>query len=109
MLGLTPSSIDQARFGAPPARRLRVRSGMIPVMLYEAAQVMKTGARTESVDHSEPGRLKIARRRRMRRRCVALARQLHIIMHRLSVDGTSFRWTPRRSGRHETVKRYRMR
>ena len=36
---------------------------------------------------------KIARRRGMKKAIVALARRLAVIMHRIWVDGTEFRWT----------------
>jgi hypothetical protein len=35
----------------------------------------------------------IARRRGMKKAIVALARRLAVIMHRIWVDGTEFRWT----------------
>jgi hypothetical protein len=35
----------------------------------------------------------IARRRGMKKAVVALARRLAVIMHRMWVDGTEFRWT----------------
>jgi transposase len=35
----------------------------------------------------------IAKRRGMKRAIVALARRLAVIMHRIWVDGTEFRWT----------------
>ena len=37
--------------------------------------------------------MKIARRRGMKKAIVALARRLAVIMHRIWVDGTEFRWT----------------
>src|SRR5262249_26030448 len=37
--------------------------------------------------------LKIARHRGMKKAIVALARRLAVIMHRIWVDGTDFRWT----------------
>ena len=37
--------------------------------------------------------LKIARHRGMKRAIVAVARRLAVIMHRMWVDGTEFRWT----------------
>jgi transposase len=37
--------------------------------------------------------MKIARHRGMKRAIVAVARQLAVIMHRMWVDGTEFRWT----------------
>jgi hypothetical protein len=36
--------------------------------------------------------MKIARHRGMKKAIVALARRLAVIMHRLWVDGTEFRW-----------------
>jgi hypothetical protein len=37
--------------------------------------------------------MKIARHRGMKKAIVALARRLAVIMHRIWVDGTEFRWT----------------
>ncbi len=36
--------------------------------------------------------MQIARRRGMKKAIVALARRLAVIMHRMWVDGTEFRW-----------------
>jgi hypothetical protein len=36
--------------------------------------------------------LEVAKRRGMRRAKVALARKLAVILHRIWVDGTTFRW-----------------
>ena len=37
--------------------------------------------------------MQIARRRGIKKAIVALARRLAVIMHRIWVDGTEFRWT----------------
>jgi hypothetical protein len=37
--------------------------------------------------------MKVARQRGMKKAIVALARRLAVIMHRIWVDGTDFRWT----------------
>ncbi len=37
--------------------------------------------------------MKIAKSRGLKRAIVALARRLAVIMHRIWVDGTEFRWT----------------
>ena len=37
--------------------------------------------------------MQIARRRGMKKAIVALARRMAVIMHRIWVDGTEFRWT----------------
>ena len=58
------------------------------VMLYEAAQSM-----LRSKKWSRPGHMQIARRRGMKKAIVAVARRLAVIMHRIWIDGTEFRWT----------------
>jgi transposase len=37
--------------------------------------------------------MNIAKRRGMRKAIVALARRLAVVMHRMWLDGTEFRWT----------------
>ena len=37
--------------------------------------------------------MQIARHRGMKKAIVALARRLAVILHRIGVDGTEFRWT----------------
>jgi hypothetical protein len=60
----------------------------------------QTGYRSWSEDHiragnrtSEAWAMQIARRHGMKKAIVALARRLAVIMHRIWVDGTEFRWT----------------
>src|SRR3974390_1083646 len=64
---------------------------MMRVMLYEAAQVMLT--RTNRWSWLKAWAMKIARHRGMKKAIVALARRLAVIMHRIWIDGTEFRWT----------------
>jgi transposase len=64
---------------------------MMGVMLYEAAQVMLT--RTNKWSWLKAWAMQIARRRGMKKVIVALARRLAVILHRIWVDGTEFRWT----------------
>ena len=64
---------------------------MMRVMLYEAAQVILT--RTNKWSWLKAWALKIARRRGMKKAIVALARRLAVVLHRIWVDGTEFRWT----------------
>ena len=47
----------------------------------------------------------IARRRGMKKAIVALARRLAVIMHRMWVDGTEFRWTRDHAELHPAVER----
>src|ERR1700726_3010234 len=64
---------------------------MMRTMLYEAAQVMLT--RTNKWSWLKAWAMQIAKRRGMKKAIVALARRLAVILHRIWVDGTEFRWT----------------
>jgi hypothetical protein len=61
------------------------------MMLYEAAQSMLV--RSMKWSWLKAWAMKIARHRGMKKAIVALARRLAVIMHRMWVDGTEFRWT----------------
>jgi hypothetical protein len=73
-------------------QRLEAIAGdeMMRVMLYEAAQAM---LRSNKWSWLKAWAMQIARRRGMKKAIVALARRLAVIMHRIWVDGTEFRWT----------------
>ena len=62
---------------------------MMRAMLYEAAQAMM---RSKKWSWLKAWATQIARRRGMKKAIVALARRLAVIMHRIWVDGTEFRW-----------------
>ena len=64
---------------------------MMRVMLYEAVQILLT--RTVKWSWLKAWAMAIARRRGLKKAIVALARRLAVIMHRIWVDGTEFRWT----------------
>src|SRR5215469_742547 len=64
---------------------------MMRTMLYEAAQSMLSHSKRWS--WLKAWAMKIARHRGMKKAVVALARRLAVIMHRIWVDGTEFRWT----------------
>jgi hypothetical protein len=66
---------------------------MMRMMLYEAAQGMLV--RSAKWSWLKAWAMKIARQRGMKKAIVALARRLAVIMHRIWVDGTAFRWTMR--------------
>ena len=74
-----------------PARFKNSKAVGARVMLYEAAQSMLT--RTIRWSWLKAWAMKIARHRGMKKAIVALARRLAVIMHRIWVDGTEFRWT----------------
>src|SRR3954454_5293821 len=63
---------------------------MMRTMLYEAAQAMM---RSKKWSWLKAWAMQIARRRGMKKAIVALARRLAVIMHRIWVDRTEFRWT----------------
>src|SRR5260221_14645599 len=65
--------------------------GMMREMLFEAALVLMTQSRKWS--WLKAWGLKIARHRGMKRAIVAVARRLAVLMHRMWVDATEFRWT----------------
>ena len=90
VLGLTPAkyqSGENDRTGAIS----RCGDEMMRIMLYEAAQSMLV--RTAKWSWLKAWAMKIARHRGMKKAIVALARRLAVIMHRIWVDGTEFRWT----------------
>ena len=63
---------------------------MMRTMLYEAAQSM---LHSKKWSWLKAWAMQIVRRRGMKRAIVALARRLAVIMHRIWIDGTEFRWT----------------
>ena len=64
---------------------------MMRMMLYEAAQIVLV--RSAKWSWLKAWAMKIARHRGLKKAIVALARRLAVIMHRIWVDGTEFRWT----------------
>jgi transposase len=91
-----------AAFGLTPAKHQsgendrtgtisRCGDEMMRMMLYEAAQIMLV--RSAKWSWLKAWAMKIARHRGMKKAIVAMARRLAVIMHRIWVDGTEFRWT----------------
>jgi transposase len=68
----------------------RAGDAMVRTALYEAANVMLT--RTSRFSALKRWGLEVARRRGVKRAKVALARKLATVLHRLWVDGSSFRF-----------------
>jgi transposase len=90
VLGLTPAqhqSGEMSRVG----RISLCGDGMMRALLYEGAQTVLT--RSVKWSWLKAWAMKIARNRGLKRAIVALARRLAVIMHRIWVDGTEFRWT----------------
>ena len=90
VFGLTCSKYQSGE-SERSGRISRCGDAMMRVMLFEAAQVMLT--RTNKWSWLKAWAMQIARRRGMKKAIVALARRLAVIMHRIWVDGTEFRWT----------------
>ena len=68
----------------------KVGDAMARAVLYEAANVMLT--RAVPFSSLKAWALRVAGRTGMKKARVALARKLAVILHRMWVDGTSFRW-----------------
>ena len=90
VFGLTPSryqSGESDRAGGIS----RCGDEMMRAMLYEAAHIMLV--RSVKWSWLKAWAMQIARRRGMKKAIVALARRLAVVLHRIWVDGTEFRWT----------------
>jgi transposase len=90
VFGLTCSKYQSGEIDRS-GRISRCGDEMMRVMLYEAAQVMLT--RTNKWSWLKAWAVQIAKRRGMKKAIVVLARRLAVIMHRIWVNGTEFRWT----------------
>ena len=87
--GLTPRKYQSGETDITGAVS-RVGDSMVRTALYEGAHIMLTRAvRFSTLKRWAMG---VAKRRGMKRAKVALARKLGVILHRMWVDGTTFRW-----------------
>jgi transposase len=89
VFGLTCSKYQSGEVDRS-GRISRCGDEMMRVMLYEAAQSM---LRSKKWSWLKAWAMQVARRCGMKKAIVALARRLAVIMHRIWVDGTEFRWT----------------
>jgi transposase len=90
VFGLTPAKYQSGEIDRVGGIS-RCGDEMMRVMLYEAAQILLV--RSTKWSWLKAWAMQIARRRGIKKAIVALARRLAIIMHRIWVDGTEFRWT----------------
>jgi transposase len=90
VFGLTPAKHQSGEVNRTGSIS-RCGDDMMRAMLYEAAHIMLT--RTNKWSWLKAWAMKIARHRGVKKAIVALARRLAVIMHRIWVDGTEFRWT----------------
>ena len=69
----------------------KVGDGMVRTALFEAAHIMLT--RAVRFSSLKRWALAVAQRRGMKRAKVALARKLSVVLHRMWVEATEFRWS----------------
>lgn len=69
----------------------KVGDAMVRTALFEAAHIMLT--RATRFSSLKRWALEVAKRRGMKRAKVALARKLGVILHRMWIDTTDFRWS----------------
>ncbi len=89
-LGLTPR-LNQTGESRRMGRITKCGDAMTRALLYEAAQVMLT--RVKKWSWLKTWAMGVAKRSGMKAACVALARRLSVIMHRMWRDGTDFIWS----------------
>lgn len=87
--GLTPKKYQSGETDITGAVS-RVGDPMVRTALYEGAHIMLT--RAVRFSSLKRWALEVAKRRGMKRAKVALARKLAVILHRMWVDGSTFRW-----------------
>jgi transposase len=90
VFGLTPSRYQSGEIDRSGTIS-KCGDEMMRAMLYEAAHTMLV--RSTKWSWLKAWALKIARHRGMKKATVALARRLAVILHRIWVDGSEFRWT----------------
>jgi len=64
---------------------------MVRTALYEAANILLS--RVTRFSALKRWAVEVAKRRGLKRAKVALARKIGVVLHRMWVDGTDFRWT----------------
>ena len=87
--GLTPKKYQSGEIDRI-GRISKVGDAMVRTALFEAANVMLT--RTVRFSTLKAWALRVAGRHGAKKAKVALARKLAVVMHRMWVDGTTFRW-----------------
>jgi transposase len=88
--GLTPRKYQSGEIDVTGSIS-KVGDRMVRTALYEAASVMLT--RSVRMSSLKSWAMGVAKRRGAKKARVALARKLAVVLHRMWVDGTSFRWS----------------
>ncbi|MEF2074941.1 IS110 family transposase [Consotaella aegiceratis] len=89
-LGLTPKKYQSGETDRDGGVS-KVGDAMVRTALFEAAHIMLT--RATRFSSLKRWALDVAKRRGMKRAKVALARKLGVVLHRMWVDATDFRWS----------------
>ena len=87
--GLTPKKYQSGEIDRT-GRISKVGDAMVRTALFEAANAMLS--RTVRFSALKAWALRVAGRHGMKKAKVALARKLAVVMHRMWVDRTNFRW-----------------
>jgi transposase len=90
LFGLTPKRYQSGKTDVTGGIS-RVGDEMVRTALYEAANVLLSRVTRFSV--LKRWGLEVAKRRGLKRAKVAVARKLAVILHRMWIDGSTFRWT----------------
>ena len=90
LFGLTPKRYQSGETDVTGGIS-RVGDAMVRTALYEAAIVVLS--RVTRFSALKRWGLQVAKRRGLKRATVAVARKLAVILHRMWLDGTAFRWT----------------
>lgn len=94
LFGLTPKKYQSGETDVTGGIS-RVGDAMVRTILYEAANILLT--RITRFSALKRWGMDVAKRRGMKRAKVALARKIGVILHRMWIDGTTFRWTKSQS------------
>jgi transposase len=89
-VGLTPKRYQSGETDYD-GRVSKCGDALLRTMLYEAAQVLLTHSGKWS--WLKAWGMRVAQRRGIRRAIVAVARRLAVVLHRMWVDGSEFRWS----------------
>ena len=89
-VGLTPRRYQSGETDYD-GRISKCGDALLRTMLYEAAQSLLTNSRKWS--WLKAWGVRVAQRRGIRRAIVAVARRLAVVLHRMWVDGSEFRWS----------------
>jgi transposase len=90
LFGLTPKKYQSGERDVTGGIT-RAGDEMVRTALYEAANVLLS--RITRFSKLKRWGMEVAKRRGSKRAKVALARKIAVILHRMWVDGTTYRWT----------------